>query len=238
LPVDRDGDVPVGVQVAWALRTKIGEGLLPPGTRLPGLRELADATGVNVNTARAAYQRLEREGLVDSQQGTGTFVAAAARPSALSQVAVLAAAEARDHGVSARELAAALYVRPQPAARPRGGDLGRRKLLRGQITALETAACELEAQHALSVPVRPSRRWERDRGPRLLGLAELEATRIDLVRRLVAIQGAIDEKYDATSPGGSSPALKAQPAKPAKKPSSTTDRRPRSRLLRPGLADA
>ena len=45
-----------------------------PGDRLPGLRDVAEATGVNVNTVRTVYQRLEREGLIDSQQGSGTFV--------------------------------------------------------------------------------------------------------------------------------------------------------------------
>ena len=49
-----------------------------PGDRLPSVRELADIAGVNVNTVRAVYARLESEGRVSSEQGRGTFVAARA----------------------------------------------------------------------------------------------------------------------------------------------------------------
>ena len=55
-----------------ALRSRFAR----PGQRLPGLRELAEATGVNANTVRAVYQRLEQDGLITSLQGSGTFVRA------------------------------------------------------------------------------------------------------------------------------------------------------------------
>ena len=42
--IDRDGEVPIGVQLAWALRTRIAERRFAPGQRLPGLRDLAQAT--------------------------------------------------------------------------------------------------------------------------------------------------------------------------------------------------
>ena len=42
------------------------------------MRALAGEAGVNVNTARAVYQRLENEGLARSEQGRGTFVVGAA----------------------------------------------------------------------------------------------------------------------------------------------------------------
>ena len=72
--IDRDAEVPIGVQLAWALRARIHDGTFKPGQRLPALRDLADVTGVNVNTVRAVYQRLDQEGLIDSQHGSGTFV--------------------------------------------------------------------------------------------------------------------------------------------------------------------
>ncbi|HEY8305000.1 MAG TPA: GntR family transcriptional regulator [Solirubrobacteraceae bacterium] len=111
LKVNREGEVPIGVQLAWALRARIGDGRLVPGQRLPGLRELAEMVGINANTARAVYQRLEQEGLIDSRQGTGTFVASAAHePSAVGRIAADAARQARRTGVDPREVAAALYV--------------------------------------------------------------------------------------------------------------------------------
>ena len=89
IAVDRDAEIPIGVQLAWALRTRIRDGVFGPYDRLPGLREVAEATGVNVNTVRAVYQRLEHEGLIDSQQGSGTFVAA--NPERSSAVRTIAA---------------------------------------------------------------------------------------------------------------------------------------------------
>src|SRR5271154_6234579 len=90
--IDRDAEVPIGVQLAWALRTRIRDGRFTPSQRLPGLRDLAEAIGVNVNTVRAVYQRLEHEGLIDSQQGSGTFVSPPPhRPSAVGEIAADAA---------------------------------------------------------------------------------------------------------------------------------------------------
>ncbi len=74
LRVDRDAEVPLGTQLAWKLRRLVETGELGPGDRLPSVREAATAAGVNVNTVRAVYGRLEQEGLVSSEQGRGTFV--------------------------------------------------------------------------------------------------------------------------------------------------------------------
>src|SRR4051794_5150444 len=75
LALDRNAEVPVGVQLAWVLRAKIASGGLGSGDRLPGVRELAAKVGVNANTVRAVYARLEEEGLIEAQHGRGTFVA-------------------------------------------------------------------------------------------------------------------------------------------------------------------
>jgi DNA-binding transcriptional regulator YhcF (GntR family) len=74
LTVDREADLPLGAQLAGRIRTALREGRLGPGDRLPSVRELAEAAGVNVNTVRAVYARLERDGLVRSEHGRGTFV--------------------------------------------------------------------------------------------------------------------------------------------------------------------
>ena len=65
----------MGTQLAWKLRGLIAEGRLAPGQRLPSIRELAVAAGVHVNTVRTVYGRLEREALVSTEHGRGTFVA-------------------------------------------------------------------------------------------------------------------------------------------------------------------
>jgi GntR family transcriptional regulator len=78
LQLDRESGVPVGTQLAWRLRAAIEGGELGPGDKLPSLRDAAAAADVNVNTVRAAYAKLEAAGIVTTEQGRGTFVAAVA----------------------------------------------------------------------------------------------------------------------------------------------------------------
>lgn len=195
LAIDRAGEIPIGVQLAWALRARIGDGRLRAGQRLPGLRELADMLGINANTARGVYQRLEREGLIDSRQGTGTFVASAAvEPSAVGDIAAGAAYEARRTGVDPRDVAAALYVATEPRADPTAVTAERRRDLRAQIAALEQALSEIQANHPdqIPTPVGPPRPV----GPRLLGVEDLELVRAWLVRRLAAAGSLLEISED------------------------------------------
>ncbi len=218
LTIDRAGEIPIGVQLAWALRARIGDGRLAPGQRLPGLRELAEMLGINANTARTVYQRLEQEGLIDSRQGTGTFVASVAQePSAVGQIAADAARQARQTGVDPREVAAALYVTAEPAsnaAHPDGHTLAgapmraypgghrqagkqageRRRELRAQIAALEQTLSETQSSHPGLIPA-PSKPF-RQAGPRLLSVEELEHVRIELVRRIAAAEPLLKAPAD------------------------------------------
>src|SRR4051794_14280807 len=75
LQVDRDGDIPVGTQLTWQIQALITEGRLQPGEQLPSVRRLAEAAGVNVNTIRSVYERLEGEGFIRTEHGRGSFVA-------------------------------------------------------------------------------------------------------------------------------------------------------------------
>ena len=101
LAVDRRADVPLGAQLAARIRAALSDGTLGPSDRLPSVRALAEAAGVNVNTARAVYARLESEGIVRSEQGRGTFIIGSGRDEAATrrelreQIAQLEAALAR-----------------------------------------------------------------------------------------------------------------------------------------------
>src|SRR5918912_3900410 len=73
--LDRRAALPLYVQVAERISGLIaGEGL-DPGTALPSEAELQQRFRVSRATIRQALQRLELEGLVERQQGRGTFVA-------------------------------------------------------------------------------------------------------------------------------------------------------------------
>jgi GntR family transcriptional regulator len=219
IAIDRRAEIPIGVQLAWGLRTRIGDGRLTPGERLPGLRELAAGSGVNVNTVRAVYQRLEQEGLIESHQGSGTFVAVHESSSAAASIAADAAREAQQSGVDPREVAAALYV--AGAAGAGGGDApgARRLILREQIASLERTLGEIEASHPEIVEMTVEA--AENRGPLLLDVDALEAVRTSLVRRLATVQAAID------GVGGEPP---AEPPTTTRKPEAARGRTKRARV--------
>jgi DNA-binding transcriptional regulator YhcF (GntR family) len=187
--VDRAAEVPVGVQIAWAIRARVCDGTLTPGDQLPGVRDLAEAAGVNVNTVRSVYQRLETEGVTSSEHGRGTFVATGAPHSAaLGRLAAVTAREARARGIDPRDLASALYVQAGDPDLTDDPDPERRRTLRAQIAALELLIGELGEKTSARSPSAPA-----IDGPRLLGASDLEAARDELVRTLAAIQTAREE---------------------------------------------
>jgi DNA-binding transcriptional regulator YhcF (GntR family) len=188
IALDRDADVPLGVQLAWALRARILAGTLAPGDRLPALHRLAAETDVNANTVRAVYQRLEHDGLVTTRHGSGTFVTGrgeGAERDALAQLAADTTRAARDAGVDPRELAAAVYmggeISPDPAA---DDEAATRRRLRTQIAALEHALSDLTARHASRASNTADDRPAPPPRPRLLSATELAEQRDELLRRL------------------------------------------------------
>ena len=108
---DPTDEIPVGVQLGWRLRALIGTGRLEPGERMPSVRTLATWAGVNVNTVRGVYARLEDEGLIVTRHGAGSFVAANAGGSPeIERIAGEALERAREAGVDPREVAIAALV--------------------------------------------------------------------------------------------------------------------------------
>ena len=146
--VARDGEVPVGTQLVWKLRSLIESGALEPGDRLPAVRTLAEAAGVNPNTARAVYARLERAGLTRSERGRGTFVAPQEpvpeprdRSELLRQIAALEAQLLRRPATGTQDV--------QPThPRPRGGRLTTTEELREIRDDLSARLRELDAERA------------------------------------------------------------------------------------------
>ena len=65
---------PIYAQLVQQIKVGIVSGVFPPGERLPSVRDLATAAGVNPNTMQRALTELERDGLVYSQRTAGRFV--------------------------------------------------------------------------------------------------------------------------------------------------------------------
>lgn len=86
-------DVPIHRQIADGLRLAVAAGRLAPGDDVPSVRALAARLGVNPNTVARAYRELERERLVETRRGAGTFVAR--RPEAGARRAARRAVEER-----------------------------------------------------------------------------------------------------------------------------------------------
>lgn len=72
--LDRESGVPVGTQLAEKLQRLVAGGQLTAGDQLPSVRQMATLAGVNVNTVRTVYAKLEQQGLLSSEHGRGTFV--------------------------------------------------------------------------------------------------------------------------------------------------------------------
>lgn len=201
---DPGDEVPVGLQLTWRLRALIATGQLASGERLPSVRRLADWAGVNLNTVRGVYERLEQEGLVVSRQGRGTFVADSieARPE-LEAIAAEALRRADEAGLEARDLAvvaiacAGVADLGEGEVRPPGlPDLGEesevlevRQELRRQIGRLEAELAAYPRDLPAGLPTAPRRAVAH-----VADVTELERTRDTLIAQLSEAQRAAAER--------------------------------------------
>ena len=72
--IDNKSGVPFYRQIIEQVKFAIARGDLEAGDRLPTVRQLAVDLSINPNTVIRAYRELEIEGMLDTQQGSGTFV--------------------------------------------------------------------------------------------------------------------------------------------------------------------
>ena len=109
--LDLHSGVPVYRQIIDQVRGAIASGALTVGAQLPTVRQLAVDLTINPNTVVRAYRELELGGLLDTQQGTGTFISAQKIPRAeaernrqLGQIAADAVSRAGAAGFTIEEL--------------------------------------------------------------------------------------------------------------------------------------
>jgi GntR family transcriptional regulator len=108
---DIGSGVPAYRQIIDQILGGIASGSLKPGDQLPTVRQLAVDLTINPNTVVRAYRELEIRGVLDTQQGVGTFITAepvrpddAERQRQLDQLAGEVMARAGAAGFSVDEL--------------------------------------------------------------------------------------------------------------------------------------
>ena len=74
IQIDSKSGVPFYRQIIEQVKFAISLGDLAPGDRLPTVRQLAVDLSINPNTVIRAYRQLEIEGVLETHQGSGTFV--------------------------------------------------------------------------------------------------------------------------------------------------------------------
>ena len=72
--VDSTSPTPIYAQLDRSIRAAIATGELEPGAQLPTVRQLAVDLAVNANTVARVYAQLERDGILETRRGVGTFV--------------------------------------------------------------------------------------------------------------------------------------------------------------------
>jgi len=123
--LDLHTGVPVYRQLIDQVRAGIASGTLSAGDQLPTVRQLAVDLAINPNTVMRAYRELELGGLLETHQGTGTFISdrkpekgSAERERQLAQMAAEFAARAGAAGFTLEELIDQLgEMLPTPAQR-------------------------------------------------------------------------------------------------------------------------
>ncbi len=72
--MDFDARIPIYMQIMEKIKKEIVSGLLQRGDKMPSVRALAGELHVNVNTVQRVYHELEREEVIFTQRGIGSFV--------------------------------------------------------------------------------------------------------------------------------------------------------------------
>jgi GntR family transcriptional regulator len=116
--LDPHSGVPVYRQIIDQVQAGLAAGLLARGDQLPTVRQVAVDLEINPNTVLRAYRELEIRGVLDTHQGTGTFVSDRSAPEdeverarKLEQLVSDVVARAGAGGFTLREVTEALQQR-------------------------------------------------------------------------------------------------------------------------------
>jgi GntR family transcriptional regulator len=72
--IDQRSSTPIYQQLVQKVKEAILRGVLQPGDKLPSVRDLSSRLTINPNTIQKSYQELERQKVIETLRGKGTFV--------------------------------------------------------------------------------------------------------------------------------------------------------------------
>ncbi len=106
ISIDITGRTPIYEQICRAICGEIARGILAENDKIPPSRVLAQQLGLNPNTVTKAYSILERDGIIYTLAGKGSFIAAqdGKAISALTREFEQSARETMNAGVPAETL--------------------------------------------------------------------------------------------------------------------------------------
>jgi len=118
--IDSKSGVPFYRQIIEQAKFAVARGDLQPGDQLPTVRQLAVELSINPNTVIRAYKEMEIEGLLETHQGSGTFLTnqrpkidSLERQRMLDQILTELLARASSYGLSLDEVLAGLQQRKE-----------------------------------------------------------------------------------------------------------------------------
>jgi GntR family transcriptional regulator len=121
--IDYTSGIPIYRQIIEQVRYSVARGELVTGDRLPTVRQLAVDLSINPNTVARSYRELESEGVLDTQQGSGTFVGRRVpaidpieRQRRLDQILTELLTRAAAYGLTLEELQAGLRIRQEASS--------------------------------------------------------------------------------------------------------------------------
>ena len=114
LTVDPRSGVPIYLQIIEQIKRSVALGVLAPGEQLPTVKQLALDLTVNPNTVARAYRDLERDSVIETAPGRGSFVRAngsaetsrAAASDVAAESLLQAVREAKSIGLTAAQVRA------------------------------------------------------------------------------------------------------------------------------------
>lgn len=114
LTVDPRSGVPIYLQIIEQIKRSVALGVLAPGEQLPTVKQLALDLTVNPNTVGRAYRELERDSIIETSPGRGSFVrgngsiesSRAAAGAVAAETLLQAVREAKSMGLSASQVRA------------------------------------------------------------------------------------------------------------------------------------